>query len=311
MVSCHDNANDFNKSYLVIKDGDSTYVQFEKNDNGEVIRYSALTNEEFIDIYRDSLIKYCIESKMYSTYIQDNILSSLVEGNWFSSVLFSIYKDNGKGIGTINKIDTTEIGDYKVQESSVVIKEDHFTEYCDYKMINGIVDSNCLKIMEHPSFVFNIEGFKKVIGDEYIKNCSYYSWEKINIVNYLREKSNHSWKRYILVDFFMYYCGPCIKAIPKLNVINEHNDIKVIGMHHMLEDKQRLVKFKNTFGSNYDLFGEEAVYYYENTEVKSFPHYVLLNNRNLQVIEDWIGYHENLEELVIQAINTYESNMVN
>lgn len=113
--------------------------------------------------------------------------------------------------------------------------------------------------------------------------------------------------KFVLIDFWATWCGPCRKAIPEMNKFSKEfpNDLVVIGLSNETEEK--VVAFK-----------EPAIEYYSaidtaNTtknafEVKGIPHVVLIDPHG---IVRWEGYptlqdHELTAEVIARLIAKYK-----
>lgn len=308
IISCKNDADysaNQTTSFLVADEGDSMYYRFITGDSNTITHLTMYSKEFYVEFNLDMAKYYCLDSDIYCVNQGNNILYQYINGNRKAGILASIVKNNNSISGSI---DTTMVGVYPAILEEKIINRRNYMLYCDIRTINGVKDSSCFRIYYNTDFEFNTSGFKKVMPEIFSSNCSFISVEnKIDVYDYLKDSLDIQGSKYILIDFFTYYCLPCIKSIPELNGINELGNINVIGIHPFLEKKQRLKKFKKTFECTYSLYGENALFYYDDNEIRSYPHYILFDTDSYSIVHTWNGYSENLNKSVIEAIARYEN----
>ena len=126
------------------------------------------------------------------------------------------------------------------------------------------------------------------------------------VEEWISEKPNTEGK-FILIDFWATWCGPCRKAIPELNAFQEKfkEDIVVIGISDQPKEKvENFASPKMEYYSAIDTKKTLNNLY----EVKGIPHCVLIDPKG---IVRWEGYptlkgHELTEEVISEIISKYK-----
>lgn len=130
---------------------------------------------------------------------------------------------------------------------------------------------------------------------------------KLVVEKWLSDKPDTKGK-FVLIDFWATWCGPCKMAIPKLNQFKAEfeNDLIVIGISDETQEKiQSLVNPKIEYYSAIDT--ERTMY--DKLEVRGIPHCILIDPNG---IVRWEGYpiltgHELTSEAIQEIIDQYNN----
>ncbi|MGC4012924.1 MAG: redoxin domain-containing protein [Luteolibacter sp.] len=135
---------------------------------------------------------------------------------------------------------------------------------------------------------------KKIWAESYLGKKA----PELKVEKWLTEKPATEGK-FVMIDFWATWCGPCRKAIPELNKFQEkfRDKLVVIGISDEAEDKARPVSEKEIhYSSAIDTKGETK----KEMKVSGIPHVIVLNPKGIVV---WEGYpllsgYELTEEVV-------------
>lgn len=98
----------------------------------------------------------------------------------------------------------------------------------------------------------------------------------------------------ILIDFWEYWCGWCIKSFPEVQRISKKHEgeLVVYGIATDRIDiaKKTLAKSKVTYTN---LIGDKELL--ESFKVNSFPHYFIIDKNGI-VVKEYFGFNEQIEE---------------
>ncbi len=108
---------------------------------------------------------------------------------------------------------------------------------------------------------------------------------KLTVEKWLTEKPNTKGK-FILIDFWATWCGPCKKVIPELNDFSKKfkDQLVVIGITN--EPKRVIKKMKDPKITYYNAIDTKQRLY-SIYEIKGIPHCVIINPDGIVVWEGW------------------------
>jgi cytochrome c biogenesis protein CcmG/thiol:disulfide interchange protein DsbE len=128
---------------------------------------------------------------------------------------------------------------------------------------------------------------------------------KLIVENWISDKPEMSGK-FVLIDFWATWCGPCKKAIPKLNSFHAEfkDELIVIGISNESDSRVRKqINPKIEYFSAIDTKSRLKKIY----EVKGIPHCVLINPNGIVVWEGWpdLEGYELTSEVITELIENY------
>ncbi|MBD9178387.1 MAG: TlpA family protein disulfide reductase [Odoribacter splanchnicus] len=113
--------------------------------------------------------------------------------------------------------------------------------------------------------------------------------------------------KFVLIDFWATWCGPCRKAIPELNALQKEfkNDLVVIGISD--EAPEKVEAMKTPVIEYYSAIDTQAEMK-KQLEVKGIPHVILIDPKG---IVRWEGFpllpgHELTAETIKKLIEKYK-----
>ncbi|MDO6802293.1 TlpA disulfide reductase family protein [Wenyingzhuangia sp. 1_MG-2023] len=129
---------------------------------------------------------------------------------------------------------------------------------------------------------------------------------KLVVEKWLSEKPETKGK-FVLIDFWATWCGPCKKAIPDLNSYQKEfkNDLVVIGISD--EPEYKVTRMTHPKVNYYSAIDTQKNIYNE-LEVNAIPHCILIDSKG---IVRWEGYpllkgHELTAQTIKTIISTYK-----
>lgn len=119
----------------------------------------------------------------------------------------------------------------------------------------------------------------------YAKNFIGQKAPSLNIEGWIIEAPNTDGK-FILVDLWATWCGPCRKSIPELNEWHHKYSDKLVIIGISNENKEKILSMENPsieYPNGYDTSG----YLKKTLQVRGIPHVLLINPEGLIV---WQGF---------------------
>jgi thiol-disulfide isomerase/thioredoxin len=112
----------------------------------------------------------------------------------------------------------------------------------------------------------------------------------------------------IFIDLWYVGCSPCMKSAPVIEKLymEFRDNIHFISVNETDQDIAKIKLFKEKMGITFPvLTGGEEKLSVKMTGSKAYPLFILADARTMKVLWKLVGYTENLEELIVEAINKY------
>ncbi len=122
---------------------------------------------------------------------------------------------------------------------------------------------------------------KKLWAKSYINKKA----PELIVENWISDKPETQGK-FILIDFWATWCGPCKKAIPELNAYHKKFKDKLVVIGLSDESKSTVKKQRNPLIEYYNAIDTRARTKTD-YEVQGIPHCVIINPKGMVVWEGW------------------------